>query len=273
MAQDIVPAPLGEVKAASTASGGTALTTTASLISLFRGTQLLRLSPRNASTAVVVRYSLNPWLVVLKTTDALVAAANLTDGSYVTQDADTSTTLSMNSFPIASNGGFLYVGSHIPFRGVRVIIGNTNSAGGSTLTVKYWNGSAWTDITATDGTLSTDTFRQTGNVTWTVPTDWVPTSLNASGDTILRAPSELMDPTLFWTRWQTSVVFDSSVTVTGLQSMNRSTTYDEVDVSVMDELRVHVGSKGISCVEALTDAGTANLLVRCATIGVGSKFI
>src|SRR3989304_3179855 len=118
MAQDVVPAPLGEVRLGG-AAAGVALSNTATFTSLFRGTTLLRLVPRNEAGAAVIRYSLNPWLAVLKTTDALVAARNIPDGSYVTQDNNTGTNLSMNSFDTLANGDILYIGSHIPFRGVR----------------------------------------------------------------------------------------------------------------------------------------------------------
>jgi len=263
---------LGEVKVAS-AANGTALTTTAAFISLFPGTNLLRITPRNAVTAVVVRYALNPWLTVLRTADALVTVASLLDASRNLQDNDTATVLNLDSFDTVTNNRFIYIGSHIQFRGVRVIIGNTNS-NASVLTVKYWNGSAWVTISATDNTAAAGaTFAATANVTWNVPSAWAVTSLNAAGDTLLRAPAELMDPQLYWTRWEVNGIFDASVTVTGMQAMNRVTTYDELDIALGDAMRVFVGPKGTGCIEALTDAGTASLIVRCATVGIGSRFI
>ncbi len=271
MPQDIVAGPLGEVRIAGAASG-VSLTSTAAFTSLFRGTTLLRLVPRNGATAVVVRYALNPWLTVLKTADALASAP--TDGSYVTQDNSTGTSLDLSSLDTAANLDFLYIGSHIPFRGVRVIQGSTNSTA-SVLTVKYRkNDNTWADISASDGSASGGaTFAQTGNVTWTLPTDWIPASLRAAGDTTLSAPADLINDKIYWTRWQVSIVLDSTVTVTGFQSMSRVTTYDEFPLTIGEELRVFVGPLGISNVEALTDAGTANLLVRCAAMGVGGKFV
>ena len=264
---------VGEVRLAG-AANGVALTTTAAFTSFPSGTNYITLMPRNVVTAVVVRYALCPWLVVLKTSDALVAASNITDGSEALQDNDTATTLSLNSLDTAANGDFIYVGARQPFRGVRVIIGNSNSVGASTLTVKYWNGSAWANITATDGTTGGgDTFNTSGNVTWTVPTAWAVTSLRVAGDTLLRAPAVLDDPTIYWTRWETSAAFDATVTATGMQSMARSTVYGEFDVGVGKEMKVARVLGGTSCIEALTDAGTANLLVLCETLGVGSNFL
>lgn len=265
MATEVLAGPLGSPRAASTAGGGTALTTTAGIIGLPPGTIWVALSPRNFSTAVVVKFALNPYLIVLKTTDALVAATNLTDASEAVQDQGvlSSTALTMNSFDTAANLNFLYVGSPLPFRGVKVTIGNTNAAGGSALTVKYWNG-AWTDIACTDGTDSTDTFRQNGNVTWTVPTDWKRASLFEIGDTVLPSPAFLRQP-YFWTRWQTDVAFDSEVTATEMYALNRNTAqYGELQPGQVFEERVHRGPGGLACVEALTDAGTANVIVNVA---------
>ena len=236
--------------------------------------------PRNfASSAVVVRYSLNPYLIVGKTTDALVAVANFTDASSSMQDEDTATTLVLNSFDTAANNDYLYIGSHIPFRGVRVIIGGANS-NASVLTVKYRKSDGtWADISASDGTDSGGaTFAQTGNVTWTLPTDWVTASLVATGDTSLPAIGAAKiniatEPTVYWTRWQVSAALDSAVTATGMLAMNRSTAYDEIMETEIDESRIATHQYlGTGCVEALTDTGTANLLIKIRTVGIGSKF-
>ena len=279
---EVKAAPFVEWRLAG-ASKGVALTTTAAFTTFPIGTNYLKLKPRNFSTAVVARYALNPYLVVLKTTDALGTVAAFTDASENMQDGSTATTLSMHSFDTAANGDFVYVGSPLPFRGVRVTIGNTNSVGASTLTVKYWQDAAtdaWTTITATDGTASGgDTFGVTGNVTWTVPTDWLKKSLMEISDYLVlqgstaeiamarNLASQIFYVPLFWTRWETSAAFDSTVTATEMQAMNRSTTYDELLENEIQEQVVHRGVSGVGCVEALTDAGTANLLVSVASTG------
>src|SRR3990167_2871131 len=125
--------PLGEVRVAPTTGGGTALSTTAAFVSFPTGTNYVSLIPRNPVTAVVYRYALNPYLIVFKTTYALSTVANLTEASENLQDADTGTSLSLNSLGTFAAGDALFVGAYTPFRGVRVIIGNTNSVGASTL--------------------------------------------------------------------------------------------------------------------------------------------
>jgi hypothetical protein len=44
-----------------------------------------------------------------------------------------------------------------------------------TLTWEYWNGSSWTTLSVTDGTNG---FHQDGDVTFTPPSDWKPTTVN-----------------------------------------------------------------------------------------------
>lgn len=268
-----------EIRAASAASGGTALTTTLALISLPLGSEWVSITPRNFVTAVVARVALNPWLTILQTTDALLTEA--TDLSSEAQNGDT-TAMTFDSFDTAANDNYLYVGSWIPFRGVEVdMAADANAAASGTLTVNYWNGGSWTDISDTDGTNDgTRTFAQDGNVTWTVPSAWVQASLQAidatSTGTItataasFRANFAVKDPymqSLYWTRWETSAAFDSSVDVDQFRSLNRSTAYAElVEGQELETALVNVGDRqSLACIEALTDAGSASLIVNVGT--------
>ena len=53
----------------------------------------------------------------------------------------------------------------------------------STLTVKYWGGSQWTSISATDGTSATSkTFAKSGRLTWTLPSDWKRRTMNGDSN-------------------------------------------------------------------------------------------
>ena len=218
MSTEVTAGPQGPIRAASTASGGTALSTTAAFISLPRQTRHLEMIPRNFVTAVVYRVAFNPFLLVFKTTDLLVTAP--TDSSWAMQDGSTATALGLNSLSTFVNGNAIYVGSHQMFSGARCIVGNANGDD-SALTVKYWkNDSTWADISDTNGTDPAGgnevTFGETGNVTWTMPTDWIRTSLVAAGDTVL--PGDLFNREYYWTRWEVSVALDASVTLTGLLS-------------------------------------------------------
>lgn len=269
MANETHSAPLGEVRAASTASGGTALTTAAVFVQVPDGTRYAFVTARNFSTAVVARLAFNPYLVVLKTTDNLATA---TDYSANAQDGSTSTKVTLNSLDTAANTNYLYVGAHIPFRGVAIDVVATNSVA-SVLTVKYWTGSAWTDITATDGTVSAATsFAQDGNVTWTVPTDWTAASLATIASPVPGATVQYRSTELFWTRWQVSVAFDATTDAASMLAMNRSTAYSEWIANQTIEMGWYKGVGGLGCIEALTDAGTANLLVNVSPATPTGRF-
>lgn len=268
MSQEIWAGRMGELRAAS-AQAGLACTTTAGFVEIPDGAQHLVLDALNFATAKVIGVALNPYLLVMLTTDNL---ATVTDASQAVQDGSTATFLTLNSFNTAAATNYIYVGSHLPFRGVRVLVGNTNSTA-SVLTVNYWNGSAWTDTSATDGTINTGaTFGQNGNVTWTVPTAWVKTSLATIATPAPAAGvAHRLEP-MYWTRWQASVQFDASVTATSFISMGRSTNYWNLTSGRMLELSITKGPGGVANVEAATDAGTGNLVVNVAS-RFGTAFV
>lgn len=266
---EILEGGLGELRAASTAGGGTALTTTAGYIALPRGTQHVYLTARNFSTAVVAQFLLNPYLVILRTQDTLASA---TDYSNVAQDGDATTEVVLDAQDTAANGDYLYVGSHLPFGGVYVdVSADSNEANGteSTLTVNYWGPAGWTSISATDGTKSGSTTLATdGGVTWTVPTGWVAASLvDINSPTPGSSSVELntyKNEKLYWTRWQFSVQLDALVRLDAMLAISRSSVYGELVSGQEFGLTAHRGLGGYGCVQAKTDAGTANLIVNVA---------
>lgn len=262
MATEIIAGPWGEVTTAGTAGGGTALSGTAGRIFLPPGTKDLSLIPRNFLTAVVAQWLPCPWLTVIKTGDLLVAS--VVDQSYALQDNSTGTSVDYNSLDTIANGDAIYVGSHVPFSGVAIDIANTNAGSNTTLTVKYRkNDNTWADISASDGTAAASkSFAQDGNVTWTVPTDWTSARLFDTGDTKRRDGFAMEE--LFWTRWEVSVVFDSTVSANSFIAIPRSTVYAEIPSGSAWEQAVTVGPGGWSAIQAKTDAGTANLIVNCA---------
>ncbi len=263
MATEIFNGPVGEVRIAG-ASKGVACTTTAAFTQVPAGTKTIQLIPRNFATAVVVRYALCPWLTVLKTADLL---STFTDYSQEANDGSTGTDVVLSSLDTLANGDAVYVGSHLPFRGLVVDVDSANSTA-SVLSVHYWNGSAWTDITPTDGSASGGaTFAQDGNITWTVPTAWVKESL-ATTNSLAKGTGMYTDPK-YWVRLTVSAALDSSTTLNSLIAMPRSTAYAELPNDVRLEIGIQSGDGGIAAVEALTDAGTANLLINCNTRGSG----
>ena len=279
MATDIQSGPLGEFRAASTAGGGTALTTTATCIALSLNAHHAFLTPRNFAGAVVAKVAFNPWLTILKTSDNL--ATPPVDYSEAAQDGDASVDVVLSDFDTLANGDFLLIGSHMPFRGVLIDIDGANAGAASVLTVTYWNGTAWVTTSATDGTTSGGvTMAVDGAVTWTVPAPWKAESLQGIFAKVGPADcAPFKNPNLtipyaekmYWTRWVTDVVFDASTTANSMLALNRSTAYGELLAGQVHERRLHRGLGGFGCVEALTDAGTANLIVNVDS-GNGGRF-
>ena len=88
-----------------------------------------------------------------------------------------------------ATGDRLYLLASAQVGGFRIVIKAANGTA-SVMTVKYWNGSAFTTTSATDGTASGGALlAATGNVTWTVPTDEVPMTLNPTSYTDRDSPS------------------------------------------------------------------------------------
>jgi hypothetical protein len=246
------------------ASKGIALTTTAAFTSLPKGIDRLQLLPRNFSTAVVARFAFCPYLRVLKTTDSLATA---TDYSDAAQDADAADDVDLSSLGTLAQGDFLLIGSHVPFRGLNVDIDAANG-NAATILVEYWNGSAWTDISATDGTASGGaTFAVDGAVTWTVPASWTKERMREMGLTPAAAVGPLQQEPLYWVRVSVSAALDSTTRANGILGMSRSTAYAELGTGERFDEAVGFGPGGIAGVEALTDAGTANLVANCYSAG------
>lgn len=266
MASEVLPGARGEVRAASTAGTGSALTTSAVYIQFLPGTKFVWLYGRNYSTAVGINWIKCPYLAVVLTADSLATG---TDVTGKVQDASTSTTLTLSSMDTAANGDYLYVGSEQQFRGVYVDVGSTNS-NASVLTVNYWNGTAWTTTSATDNTASGGaTIAVDGTVTWTLPTDWAQTTLVDAGD----SPGTTFPyrtKRMYWTRWQVSAALDASVTVLSMTAMNRLATYATLPTSTVWDEKVQHGMGGWSGIEAATDAGTANIVVNCGATEGGA---
>lgn len=257
-------ATLGQLQGST--STGLSLTTTATLAPLPKNAKHLFLSPHTfADSAVVARIAVNPYLVVLKTTDALSAAP--TEYSEAAQDGSTSTDVVLSSLGTAAQSDFLYVGAVRQFGGVYCDVDAANGTA-SVITVKYWDGNSWEDISDTDGTASGGaSLAQDGIISWTVPSDWTPTTLLAAGDT--EQAHRWCNQPFFWTRWEWSAGLDSSTTLNAMLATAPDSAFFELITGKSYEQgldRMHHAS-----IQALTDTGTAKLVVGFAT-GVGGRF-
>lgn len=88
-----------------------------------------------------------------------------------TTDASSATEADVDLF--TSNGDVLVLQSRSRFG--RVLIGCSTLASSNVgLSARYWNGSAWATMTLTDNT--TGLSANGGMISWTIPTDWVPSN-------------------------------------------------------------------------------------------------
>ena len=269
MPTETIGANLGHQRIAG-ASAGVSLSTTAAFTPFHQGTEHVDIVPRNFSTAVVVKYAFCPYLVVLKADSADGLGGHLQDYSQVAQDGSTSTTVNLNSF---ASGRALYVGSAIPFRGVYVDVDTVDDQSAE-ITVSYWNGSSWVDSSDTDGTIDSghSLGASAGAITWTVPSAWQLSTLKklaaGAGETLDSSGQRWSDTNMYWTKWTWSETLKSTTDLFHMLGINESTAYAELTDSVAYEGRVHngFGANGVAGIEALTNAGTANLIVTCSAM-------
>jgi hypothetical protein len=167
-----------------------------------------------------------------------------------------------------ANGGLFLIGARRKMRGLTVGTLTSANANAAVLSAHYWNG-AWTTLSPSDGTISSaKTFAQAGDITWTTPTDWTRASLRTIyamlGSTVL--PPKASTEQLFWTRLSVNAALSATVTVQAITPLAGSTAYAELATGVPLSIDVGGGLDGVCAVEALTDGGTAKLLVN---VGAG----
>ena len=89
---------------------------------------------------------------------------------------------------MTANGDILAVGSRSKFNYILTDVSTVASAD-CTITIKYWNGNAWTAVSgSTDSTTGFSV--NDGFITWTMPTDWVPSDFDSQSP-----PIKLQDDT------------------------------------------------------------------------------
>ena len=255
-----------EVRGAGTA-GGTALSSTAAYAQFPPRTNRFIATPRNFSTAVVVRYSLNSWLTVLKTTDSM--ATTPLDYSVYAQDNSASTDVDLSDLDTVANGDFVLLGSHTKFRGAYLVVDAANGTGSCTGLMSYWTGT-WTDLSATMSGVTSGTFLdQTGLIYWSVPAIWNKQTLNKIYTTTpFSKAAYYADVPLYWVRMETNLQIDSTVTLDSMSLANRSTVYAEIVEGQAISGDIQYGFGGTGCLECLVNTGTANLVITAITRGI-----
>ena len=262
---ETLPPEFTDFRAASTAGGGEAITSSKGLINLPFGSDSLHLLGRDyASAAKVVQFLLCPRLTIVFTTDLLVGDG-FSDLSDEFQDGD-ATDVSFAGWDTLANGGAVYVGSEVPVRGYSIVVGTTVQTAARALTIKFWNGSAWVDSVNSEGTkVGSDCLQQNGDETFTVPSVWAQSSLKSIGETSRNDGP--FGGLFYWTRWEVSGALTDPFDLREIVGLNRSTNYSELAEGV--PLEVGLKTTRVSAVEAKTNTGTANLIVNVGTRSVG----
>jgi hypothetical protein len=136
-----------------------------------------------------------------KTADGGVTLTDYT--KYAT--GEESGSVDLDSLDTAANGDYWYLASHYKFGGATINVDDSHpNATASTMTGYYYNGTAWGDITITDGTALTGAcIGQDGNVTWTVPSDWATVTIKGI-------------PNLYVVRFQVDTQLDSDTLISGI---------------------------------------------------------
>jgi len=188
-----------------------------------------------------------------------------TDYSIAAQDNSTSTSVDISSLDTEANGDWVLVGSHKRFGGMSLDIDSTNSTGSRTLSATYWDGGAWATLTLTYSVAWTTAFDADTILTWTVPTIWKPDYFHNIYPGHTKGSNYYYDQKpLYWTKFTVNGALDSSTTLDHILAVNRSTGYFELLSGQPLELLDKVGFDGMGCIQAITDAGTANLVVNLA---------
>lgn len=215
------------------------LSTTLASRGLFPGYQEIMLYCPTA-----FRLHLNPRIKDLEFYDASATAyvnliANLSDrvattGSGTTLDAMQTTDI-------------LYIGCEEQFGGVYVDMTASVNANAAVIDAEYWNGSAWTDLTETDGTASGGAmFAQDGAITWTVPTDWATTTVNKS-------------PQLFFVRIKAGAALSADVEIADMHTLNEDTNRGYFEAGMAYQFSLNIDKVG--AFEVVLASGTDTLNV------------
>ncbi len=121
----------------------------------------------------------------------------------------------------------LYIGAVDTFLGLSIDVGTVNAVASTTPPdFEYYSSTGlWTDVSGDlDGTLSsTTTFAVDGLYTWTLPTDWKPTSVNGSA-------------LLYYVRFKPIVNLTAGTSFDGLIAINKGTNYAYFPAAMTQEL-------------------------------------
>ena len=149
--------------------------------------------------------------------------------------------------------GFLYFATQEQISGLNVTMksGDVN-ANVATLKVEYWNGTAWADTSASDGTTSAGaTLAQSGAITWSVPAAELPLFAG-----ILLGNDEYFgrNQNLYWYRVSVSATLSATVNISEMNTINKGTNYALIEAAIIHSFSVNTVRVG--CLQVLSVSAT-----------------
>ena len=139
------------------------------LVTLFKSTETG--APTLSGTTGTLINVLSHCLIIGK----VFSTANDSSFNDNTTEARLAGGTAFTLFPTPGTSDRTYIGHSVRF--TQVIVDVQTASSGQTLVWEYWNGTAWSTLTVTDGTSG---FTVDGTVTWTAPTNWATTAVNSS---------------------------------------------------------------------------------------------
>ena len=145
---------------------------------------------------------------------------------------DRSATGSGSALDSGTTSDRLYIGLADIIGGLHIDMTSSVNTNASVMTVKYWNGSAWADITVTDATKEggATSLQASGDLIWTVPTDWVSAHLGGNNfDGTIKGMS-ITDKDApgsygFWLQIYWSAALSSDVEMANIWTLNKDTSH------------------------------------------------
>jgi hypothetical protein len=164
-----------------------------------------------------------------------------------------------NYFPTNLNGttDHLYIGSDIPFKAIEIGIGGgVPNAQAATLIGEYWNGTEWTTIALTDGTLSGGcTLAISGTISFTVPALWQKTTYQSLS--------------AYWLRLSSSAALTGTATADWAW-LERSLSINLVDYPTIQELVDYIDAQLGYEAAILTSNPSGELSIELDDVSAGN---
>lgn len=161
----------------------------------------------------------------------------------------------------AATGDRLYLAFPMRIGGIHVEMKSRND-NASVLTANYWNGSAWTDTSAQDGTTRQGkTLNEDGDITWSEKTDWLAAHLGGNvydGSIKGMSITDADAPATYgyWLQILWSAALASDVEISNIWAINESSVTKESDHGYMEGVVWHPLSfdrRNVGAIQAFLD--------------------